>query len=288
MRLRLVAEVLANALARKQTEDALRASEAMKSSILHSMRSGVAVVDRDGRVLALNDNWTRLVQESGDLAVSVGENLLEATGVAAEPPARLAELGIGRAVGAAGRARQLRLRVHDPVRQGPALVVGRRRSARASRGWRRRDARRRDRPATRRARRPARPAGAGARRQGLDRRRADGLARARDLSAADGDHDQRPGGAADARRGPSRRRPGAGHPLRHRQRRSARERRHRAAARSASQGRARDGARSTWPRPSATSPISSTARRSSSTCWWRSISRAIRSSCSAIGCSSSR
>ena len=36
-RLRLVAEVLANALARKQTEDALRASEAMKSSILHSL-----------------------------------------------------------------------------------------------------------------------------------------------------------------------------------------------------------------------------------------------------------
>ena len=62
-----MAEVLANALARKQTEDALRASEAMKSSILHSLRSGVAVVDRDGRVLALNDNWTRLVRESGDL-----------------------------------------------------------------------------------------------------------------------------------------------------------------------------------------------------------------------------
>ena len=46
--LRLVAEVLANALARKQTEDALRASETMKSSILHSLRSGVAVVDREG------------------------------------------------------------------------------------------------------------------------------------------------------------------------------------------------------------------------------------------------
>ena len=45
MRLRLVAEVFANALARKQTEDALRASESMKSSILHSLRSGVAVVD---------------------------------------------------------------------------------------------------------------------------------------------------------------------------------------------------------------------------------------------------
>jgi C4-dicarboxylate-specific signal transduction histidine kinase len=95
-RLRLVAEVLANALARKQTEDALRASEAMKSSILHSLKSGVAVVDRDGRVLALNDSWTRLVQESGDLAVGVGENLLEATRVpGGQPQARLADLGTG-------------------------------------------------------------------------------------------------------------------------------------------------------------------------------------------------
>ena len=95
IRLRLVAEVLANALARKQTEDALRASEAMKSSILHSLRSGVAVVDRDGRVLALNDNWARLVRESGDLAVSVGENLLEAAGMPGGSHAPLAELGSG-------------------------------------------------------------------------------------------------------------------------------------------------------------------------------------------------
>ena len=79
MRLRLVAEVLANALARKQTEDALRASESMKSSILHSLRSGVAVVDRDGCVLALNENWARLAEESGDPVVAVGASLLETT-----------------------------------------------------------------------------------------------------------------------------------------------------------------------------------------------------------------
>jgi two-component system sensor kinase FixL len=84
MRLRLVAEVFANALARKQTEDALRASESIKSSILHSLRSGVAVVDRDGRVLALNENWTRLARESGDSMVAVGENLLQAAPSAAQ------------------------------------------------------------------------------------------------------------------------------------------------------------------------------------------------------------
>jgi two-component system sensor kinase FixL len=95
-RLRLVAEVLANALARKQTEDAIRASEAMKSSILHSLRSGVAVVDRDGRVLAVNDTWTKLARESGDLAATVGEILLEPNRVAApHPHQRTVELDAG-------------------------------------------------------------------------------------------------------------------------------------------------------------------------------------------------
>jgi len=96
MRLRLVAEVLANALARKQTDDALRASEAMKSSILSSLRSGVAVVDREGRVLALNDNWMVLARESGDAVVRVGDNLLEAPSDRTPPShAHANELGAG-------------------------------------------------------------------------------------------------------------------------------------------------------------------------------------------------
>jgi signal transduction histidine kinase/integral membrane sensor domain MASE1 len=59
-RLRLVAEVLANALARKETEDALRASEVIKSAILASLDSGVAVLDRAGRLIAVNDRWMKL------------------------------------------------------------------------------------------------------------------------------------------------------------------------------------------------------------------------------------
>jgi len=58
-RLQLVAEVFANALARKNAEDALRASESMKSAILASLTSGVAVLDREGRIIAVNDTWTR-------------------------------------------------------------------------------------------------------------------------------------------------------------------------------------------------------------------------------------
>ena len=76
--LRLAAEVLANALARKQTEDALRASEGIKSSILQSLSSGVAVVDSAGLVVAVNDSWTRLAKEGGSLDIRVGENLLDA------------------------------------------------------------------------------------------------------------------------------------------------------------------------------------------------------------------
>jgi len=57
--LRLVAEVFASALARKESEDALRESELMKSAILSSLHSGVAVLDRGGHVIAVNQAWAR-------------------------------------------------------------------------------------------------------------------------------------------------------------------------------------------------------------------------------------
>ena len=61
-RLRLAAEVFANALARKRSEDALRASELMKSAILASLSSQVAVLDREGRIIAVNESWTRFAR----------------------------------------------------------------------------------------------------------------------------------------------------------------------------------------------------------------------------------
>jgi signal transduction histidine kinase/integral membrane sensor domain MASE1 len=60
-RLQLLAEVFGNALARKETEDALRASELMKSAILSSLSSAVAVLDDRGRVIAVNAAWTRYI-----------------------------------------------------------------------------------------------------------------------------------------------------------------------------------------------------------------------------------
>lgn len=61
----LVAEVFANALARKESEDALRASELMKSAILASLNSGVAVLDREGRIIAVNEAWARFARHAG-------------------------------------------------------------------------------------------------------------------------------------------------------------------------------------------------------------------------------
>jgi signal transduction histidine kinase len=79
-RFRLVAEVFANALAREQAEDALRASEAMKAGILASLPSHVAVLDRHGRIIAVNESWTLFAREHGAPAGSdggVGTSYLE-------------------------------------------------------------------------------------------------------------------------------------------------------------------------------------------------------------------
>jgi signal transduction histidine kinase len=100
---RLVGEVLANVLVRKQAEDALRTNEIMKSAILQSLTTGVAVVDRLGSVLALNESWTRLADEHGGLDVSLGDNLLlscEAAARAGDPLARALAPGVAAVVGA--------------------------------------------------------------------------------------------------------------------------------------------------------------------------------------------
>ena len=85
-RLQLVGEVFANALARKETEDALRASELMKSAILASLSSGVAVLDRVGRVIAVNESWSRFGSEHQMTAyagVALGADYLQTCAEAA-------------------------------------------------------------------------------------------------------------------------------------------------------------------------------------------------------------
>ena len=73
--LRLMAEIFASALARKEAEEALRASEQSKSAILASLSSAVAVVDRNGRIVDVNARWRRA--EPPPVMCGVGENLLD-------------------------------------------------------------------------------------------------------------------------------------------------------------------------------------------------------------------
>jgi signal transduction histidine kinase/integral membrane sensor domain MASE1 len=88
---RLVAEVLASALRRKQTEDALRASELMKSAILQSLTSGVAVLDRSGALIQVNEKWVASLRVCPWMDVSIGGNLLDHCRRAAEAGIQLAE-----------------------------------------------------------------------------------------------------------------------------------------------------------------------------------------------------
>ena len=84
-RLRLIAEVFANALARKEAEDALRTSELMKSAILASLTSSVTVLDRQGRIVAVNESWTRFAREHGMPSDCVGVNYREVLRQAIRP-----------------------------------------------------------------------------------------------------------------------------------------------------------------------------------------------------------
>ncbi len=104
-RLRLVSEVLASALARQAADTALRAGEAMKSSILASLSSGVAVLDRTGHIIAVNDRWIQLAHEQHEIVlgeVTIGANYLELCRVAAArgaPHAEAARKGIESVLG---------------------------------------------------------------------------------------------------------------------------------------------------------------------------------------------
>jgi signal transduction histidine kinase len=90
---RLIADVFAAALARKLAEDALRASEAMKSAVLESLTSQVAVLDREGRIIAVNEAWTSFgLQNAGSVehVVGVGASYVDICRRAAETGDELA------------------------------------------------------------------------------------------------------------------------------------------------------------------------------------------------------
>jgi signal transduction histidine kinase len=71
-RLQLVADALVNAMARKRAEDGLRASNDMQAAILRSLPSHVAVLDRKGQIIGVNDSWIRFARDNGAAPESVG------------------------------------------------------------------------------------------------------------------------------------------------------------------------------------------------------------------------
>jgi signal transduction histidine kinase/integral membrane sensor domain MASE1 len=97
-RLRLVAEVFASALARREAADSLRASEHMKSAILASLASSVAVLDHQGCIIALNDTWMRPAEKgTWEARLGLGDNYIDGCRKAAgdgDPYALEAVIGI--------------------------------------------------------------------------------------------------------------------------------------------------------------------------------------------------
>ena len=63
-RFKLVAEVFANAMARKRSDEALIQSKKFKRSILDSLKYHLAVVDREGNILDVNESWMQFAREN--------------------------------------------------------------------------------------------------------------------------------------------------------------------------------------------------------------------------------
>lgn len=63
---------------RKLAEEALRESEALKQAILSSLAAQIAVLDNEGKLIAVNEAWKRFAQENGSEGSSpgLGENYM--------------------------------------------------------------------------------------------------------------------------------------------------------------------------------------------------------------------
>jgi signal transduction histidine kinase/integral membrane sensor domain MASE1 len=117
-RLELVAAVLGSALARQEAEDGRKESEAIKTAILASLPSWVAVLDRDGRVTTVNESWNRIVNEnekSAKLTAEIGVDYVELCSSA--PVAEPAALAAGIAAVLAGERTSFAMEYPHPSRE---------------------------------------------------------------------------------------------------------------------------------------------------------------------------
>jgi len=80
-RLRLLGEVFTTAVIRQQAETEAREGEALNRAVLASLSGAVAVVDRGGAIVRVNEAWIRLSQAHGGILnpeLVVGGNYLDA------------------------------------------------------------------------------------------------------------------------------------------------------------------------------------------------------------------
>jgi PAS domain S-box-containing protein len=70
---------------RRRAEEALRASEELSHAVLNSLQAHIAVLDGEGRIVAVNEAWRRFAEENGaaGAGTGVGTNYLQACGAAA-------------------------------------------------------------------------------------------------------------------------------------------------------------------------------------------------------------
>jgi PAS domain S-box-containing protein len=64
---------------RKRAETALRESQALNQAALDSLAANIALLDRDGKIIAVNEAWKRFARENGGAAIAdrVGINYLD-------------------------------------------------------------------------------------------------------------------------------------------------------------------------------------------------------------------
>ncbi len=75
-----VADILAGAISRSGDEAALARNEALTSSVMDSLRSAIAVLDRDGPIIHVHQTWRAFAQQNGadaSTCVGVGLNYLD-------------------------------------------------------------------------------------------------------------------------------------------------------------------------------------------------------------------
>ncbi len=76
-RLQLVSGVFANALVRRNGDRALRSSDALGGAVLASLPSRVAVLDRIGTIIRVNDAWLDAALVIGADKIAIGANYLD-------------------------------------------------------------------------------------------------------------------------------------------------------------------------------------------------------------------